>query len=100
MVNTELLTRARAPRRARARVGTSVLSTIEKSTFPSASFKGHRKFKFSFWIYMAAFLFWSIQNSSARARVRAAARARARARARVGTSVLSTIEKSTFPSAS
>ena len=53
--------------RARARVGTSVLSTIEKSTFPSACLKGHRNFKFSFWNYMAAFLLWTIQNS-ARAR--------------------------------
>ena len=72
--NTELLTRARARTRARprgrARAGTSVLSTIEKSTCPSASLKGHRNFKFCFWNYMAVFLLWTIQNSPrARARV-------------------------------
>ena len=45
----------------------------EKSTFPSASLKSHRNFKFSFWNYMSTFLLWTIQNSS---RTRARARAR------------------------
>ena len=45
------------------------LFPIEKSALPSASLKGHRNFKFNFWNYMAAFLLWTIQNSSpARAR--------------------------------
>ena len=40
--------------RAHARVASSVLSTIEKAARPSASLKGRRNFKFSFWNYMAA----------------------------------------------
>ena len=86
MHNTELRTRART----RARVGRSVLSTIEKSARPSASLRLHRNFEFSFWDDMSTFLLWTIQNSFTRAR----------ARARVRSSVLSALEKSARPSAS
>ena len=41
----------------RARVGSSVLHTREKSARPSASLKGHRNFKFSCWNYMAICVF-------------------------------------------
>ena len=61
--------RARNSPRARARLGSSVLSTTEKSARPSASSKGHRNFKFSFWNYTSTFLVWTIQNSR-RARAR------------------------------
>ena len=53
MVSSRLWTIQNTPR---ARAGSSVLSTIEKSARPSASVKGQRHVQFNFWTYMSAFL--------------------------------------------